>query len=160
MKILVLSDSHNNLEPIKRLLAVFAEQVQAVIHLGDHAADLLGFQHEYPDLTMHTVAGNCDYGPFPPRELLLNVNERKLLMLHGHTHSVKMNLNRLAYYAEEKQADVCLFGHTHQPAMFDRGRVFFFNPGSVGAPRGGDKAGYGIIQISDTGIIKGTLIEL
>jgi hypothetical protein len=130
------------------------------VHLGDYANDLLGFASAYPHLTLCAVGGNCDYGTHLERERMLAINGRSLLLVHGHTQNVKTGLDRLAYYAEEKQAHVCLFGHTHQPAMFDRGRVFFFNPGSVSLPRDGGPGGYGLLQISDNGIIKGTLLNI
>ena len=159
MQILTISDSHGKVNSIRLLLQRYCSQVQTVIHLGDNANDILQFQHEYPALNMVAVAGNSDFCTSVPKELILTLDTRRVLLMHGHSHNVKMSYDRLIYYAQEKGVDACLFGHSHIPAMFSHGSVFFMNPGSVSEPRGLSKAGYGIITISD-GNITGKVYEL
>jgi hypothetical protein len=163
MKILVISDTHGSYGELEGLLHRYASTVQTVVHLGDCSRDLMRFESQYPNLTMAAVAGNTDFSVSDDRERLLNLGEntkRRFLLTHGHKLGVKMGLDRLAYYAREKDADACLFGHTHVPAMCWRGSVFMFNPGSLAEPRGGSSAGYGIITLSSGGDISGELIKL
>ncbi|MCL2217425.1 MAG: metallophosphoesterase [Defluviitaleaceae bacterium] len=158
MKLLLISDTHGRREELEALLKRYAGEVRMVCHMGDHADDLLKFQPAYPTLQMATVAGNCDYGMNAPRELILTVADKRILMIHGHQLGVKQGLQRLAYYAREKGVDACFFGHTHQPAMFTAGSVFVMNPGSLTEPRGRSHASYGLVEISAEGEIKGEII--
>ena len=163
MQILVISDSHGRYESIPLLLDRYTGKVQTVVHLGDNAVDLLQFHSEYPALTLVAVAGNCDFPGLAPTERILTLGEpvpRRILLIHGHIHNVKMNLDRLMYYAQEKEVDACLFGHSHIPAVFSHGPILFMNPGSVSEPRGMSKAGYGLITIDGKGEITGEVINL
>ncbi|GMW00660.1 MAG: hypothetical protein AMXMBFR84_17970 [Candidatus Hydrogenedentota bacterium] len=66
-------------------------------------------------------------------------------------------------YLEERNLQVCFFGHTHSPGIFSSdgtytvdddsrfalgdGKLFFINPGSVGQPRDGDsRASFGLFD--------------
>ena len=161
MKILVFSDSHGNPAFMQRVLKLY--DVQTVIHLGDGAKDLLKLQSEYPAINMVAVAGNCDYYSDAPGEQVITVGQgvtRRILLLHGHNHSVKMGLNRLMYYAQEKEVDACLFGHTHIPLVDRHGAVFFMNPGSIAKPVPPKPPSYGILTISDDGGIAGEVLTL
>jgi len=170
MQILVISDSHGDAAPVKTLLDQYAGKLTTVIHLGDNVKDILKFEHLYPRLNIVAVAGNCDYSAVAPRERILTLAGRRILLMHGHSHNVKMSCDRLIYYSMEKDVDACLFGHTHMSAIFTidkaahdngppSGEVFFMNPGSLCEPRGGSRAGYGIITIAGSNIT-GELIEL
>jgi len=159
MQILVISDSHGREDSIRLLLNRYANKVHTVVHLGDNAKDLLQFQHEYPATNLVAVAGNSDFYTTAPKELILKLDACRILLMHGHSHNVKMSLDRLMYYALEKEVDACLFGHTHTPVAFRHGAVFFMNPGSVSEPRGMSKAGYGVLTICD-GIITGEVHEI
>ena len=163
MQILVISDSHGSCASIKLLLDRYKNKVQTVAHLGDNATDLLKYQSQYPNLELIAVAGNCDSTSTAPKERILTlgtVAPRRILMLHGHSHNAKMSYDRLMYYAQEKEADACLFGHSHIPAVFVHGPVLFFNPGSVSEPRGMSRAGYGLITVDENGHITGEAVSL
>ena len=152
MQLLVISDSHGKTKPIRILLDRYKNTVQAVVHLGDNAKDLLDLQPDYEDISFIAVAGNCDYYNEAPKERILTFTKpvrKQILLLHGHTLNVKMTLNRLMYYAQEKGVDACLFGHTHASFVDRHGPVFYMNPGSIGEPRGQCKASYGLLSIGD-----------
>jgi len=162
-KILVISDSHGKIAPIKPLLDRYNNNVQTVVHLGDNAYDLLQYQSYYPAMNFVAVAGNCDFVKTIPKERILTIGAQvscRVLLMHGHTHNVKFDYNRLIYYSLEKEVDACLFGHSHVPAMFSHESVFFMNPGSISEPRGQSKAGYGIITIDGQGNINGEVLEI
>ena len=159
MQILAISDSHGKVDSIRLLLKRYAGVIQTVVHLGDNAKDLLQFQSEYSDANLVAVAGNSDFYTTAPKEIVLTLGSRRILLMHGHSRNVKMGYERLMYYAQEKEVDACLFGHSHIPAVFSHGPIFFMNPGSISEPRGMSKAGYGILTING-GVITGEVHEL
>jgi putative phosphoesterase len=155
-----MSDSHRDTAQVEQLLSLYAKHVQAVIHLGDLKDDLLSFSRAYPSLEMHAVAGNCDFFQSDVQEKIITVNGSRILLTHGHLQNVKSNYDRIAYYAEEKEVNACFFGHTHRSDEFVRGPVYFFNPGSIGRPRAGERPSYGLVGVSDSGVVKGKILEL
>ena len=162
-QILVISDSHGLHASIPLLIDRYKHVVQTVVHLGDNARDLLQYQADYSALNLVVVAGNCDFIGNIPKEKILTLGtpvSKRVLLLHGHTHNVKMGYERLMYYAQEKEVDACLFGHSHTPDLFSHGSILFMNPGSISQPRGMSKAAYGLINIDDNGNITGEVHNL
>jgi len=153
MKLLITSDTHGEEIPLHELITQQADQIQMVLHMGDCAEDLLVLQPEFPQLTLVAVDGNVDYGDTP--EKCLTLKGRKIFMTHGHMQGVKMGLSSLINHAKQQKCDVCLFGHTHFQEMFTHDDILFMNPGSLVEPRGGSRAGYGMIEITDDGKISG-----
>ena len=39
-------------------------------------------------------------------------------------------------WAQEENADICLYGHLHIPDAWMEGKTLFLNPGSISQPRG------------------------
>ena len=130
MKILVLSDSHGNVDNMAQ--AVEQEQPQLIVHLGDCWRDGEHLHDRFPSIPMEQVPGNCDYRSFEQAERLLFIEDARILICHGHTLGVKQSLLRAGYKAEEERLDLLLFGHTHRPMVDKRGRTLFVNPGSIG----------------------------
>jgi putative phosphoesterase len=160
VNILVISDSHREHLPVRKLLTVYAKQVGAVLHLGDHADDLLRYEKDFPDIEMLAVPGNCDYPAFDKYEVVYRAGGAKILLTHGHRQQVKGGFDRLIQYARERKADACLFGHTHEPVMVANSGILFMNPGSLGKPRHPDKPGYGLLRVSVEGAVSGVLMTL
>lgn len=130
MKILVLSDSHGNLINMRR--AVEKENPNLILHLGDCWRDGERLHAAFPDIPFEQVPGNCDFRPGEDVELLLFLEDKRVLMCHGHTYGVKQSLISAGYAAEEQNLDLFLFGHTHRPLVDMRGKTLFLNPGSIG----------------------------
>ena len=130
MKILVLSDSHGNLENMVQ--AVERENPRMILHLGDCWREAERLHDRFPEIPFHQVPGNCDFRPQEPAEQLLFLEDKRVLMCHGHTYRVKQSLLLAGYAAEEQNLDLFLFGHTHQPLVDMRGKTLFLNPGSIG----------------------------
>ena len=129
MKILVVSDSHGSVGPMVE--AVEKESPDIIMHLGDGWRDAMRLQDRYPDIPLFQVPGNCDYSVSEPKELLLTVQEKRILLCHGHTYGVKQSLLKAALTAEEQDLDLFLFGHTHKPLVDMHGKTLFLNPGSI-----------------------------
>ena len=151
MRVLVLSDTHRHLEQMRWAIAQ-AGQVEYIFHLGDHITDAAQIS-KYTQAKVVCVKGNCDYSGPAEQEVFLEGH--KILLTHGHQHAVKYSLHRLSSFAQEKEADAVLFGHTHIPCTeYANGRLLY-NPGSVGEPRGG-KPTFGILLVTRDGIFPRT----
>jgi putative phosphoesterase len=157
MNILVLSDSHRLLPPVRNLLRLYSGQVIIAAHLGDDASDLMDMQPEFPNLRMVAVRGNCDAG-YGNEEQMLHINGKNILMVHGHRQHVKSGCERLCFYAAEKKADACLFGHTHLSTVFKEGQAIYVNPGSLSHPRPGEARSYALLSVPEDGPIRGTVL--
>lgn len=143
MKILVLSDSHRNVDAMAR--AVEKEKPDRIIHLGDHFADGEELHELYPRIPMEQVPGNCDLARFEAPERLLFIENLRVLIAHGHTMQVKSGLLNARYRAMEKGADLLLFGHTHVPLIELQGGITMLNPGAIGDSR---RPTYGILRFA------------
>lgn len=130
MKLLVLSDSHGNVRNMAE--AVERTTPRMILHLGDCWRDAEQLRDLYPDIPLVQVPGNCDFRPQEPAERLLCLEDKRILLCHGHTYGVKQSLLSAGYAAEEQDLDLFLFGHTHKPLVDKRGKTLFLNPGSIG----------------------------
>jgi len=140
MKLLVFSDSHNNLHPM--LEAVEAEAPDMVLHLGDLIRDAEALAAAYPDLPVNYVAGNCDGWTNKPKQCLLDVAGRRILMGHGHLWHVKRDYETAIAAGRASGADILLFGHTHLSYCNRIDDLWVMNPGAM---RGKKMGSYGII---------------
>ena len=144
MKLLVLSDSHGNVNNMVQ--AVDQTNPDMILHLGDVMRDGEKLHAFFPKIPFEQVPGNCDYEIFDPPEKMLFIEDKRILMCHGHTLHVKETLLTAMYAALERSADIFLFGHTHKVFCETRNGVAMLNPGSIGDyyyPT------YGIVEITD-----------
>ncbi len=157
MNIAIVSDTHGNLDDVKK----FLDKVRAfdyVIHLGDYASDGL-YLKKYFNGRFIGVRGNCDFNTYFPDEVVTNIGEKRFFITHGHRYNVKMNLLNLKFKAISENADITLFGHTHQIFKEKVNHMIYINPGSLSQPRFTDKKTYCIIDI-DEDTIKYEIKEL
>ena len=133
--------------------------VDMVLHLGDGYKDMMDFKTKYENLTFVGVVGNCDSSE-DETEKFLNVNSKKILMLHGHhsNHRVKQGYKTIVSYATQKNVDICLFGHTHCPIIFVENNIIFMNPGSLYLSESVARISYGVVKIDEKGIIESNII--
>jgi uncharacterized protein len=129
MKVLVISDTHGNANRAFYAHSL-AEPVDAIIHLGDGAADA-DVLRETLDVPVIIVAGNCDPGSNAPRERVWVCEGKRILLTHGDAYQVKSGLARLRQRAEEIGADAVFFGHTHQQLLEDQSGLLLVNPGTL-----------------------------
>ena len=129
MRILVLSDSHGAVYRMRQ--AVELTEPQQILFLGDCLPDADKLQREFPHIPLTTVPGNCDWGSADEPERLIELRGKRILMMHGHTRSVKYTLMNATYAAKEYGADILLFGHTHEPYLNQEKEMLVCNPGSL-----------------------------
>lgn len=133
MKILVLSDSHAYIWRMRS--AVQALKPDVIVHLGDYFADGELIHEENPHIAFHQVPGNCDKNRmYQPRAEVLcyGVCGVRMYLTHGHIHNVKYGLYSLLQDAKEQNAQVVLYGHTHNADCRQVDGMWVLNPGSCG----------------------------
>ena len=144
MKLLVLSDSHGDTGLMRQVVQKFNGIASCILFLGDYARDSKALKFDGP---IYVVLGNCDFVPEHPREQLLNLGGKTIWMCHGDRFGVKAGYDRITAAAAQRNADICLFGHTHAPTSFVKNGILFLNPGSISEPRGLKWKSYAVIEI-------------
>jgi len=157
MLIAVVSDTHRENKYIN-LAKELIKDADILIHLGDNIDDVevlkSGFKGE-----VYAVAGNCDYSAQYPKEVIIEVNGRKIFFTHGDLYGVKHSMNNIYYRGKELGVDIVLFGHTHVQIIEEEKDIILMNPGSISLPR--FKGRYvGFIDIDDEGNIDTYLKEI
>ncbi|MDW7675982.1 MAG: metallophosphoesterase [Bacillota bacterium] len=147
IRIGVISDTHNCYEAAYEVLKR-APELNLLCHAGDMYHDgvklgqLLGVEAK-------AVKGNCDYYTEGPEELVFEIGKKKILLTHGDQYRIKEGIDRIIYRAQELEAHIVIFGHTHQAVLFNEQGINFINPGSMINPRGSSNPSYAIIEIID-----------
>lgn len=146
MKLLILSDSHRNMRYM--LQAIDCEQPNLIIHLGDHETDAIHLTEKNLDIPVWNVSGNCDYG-IAPQIIVEDLEGVRFFITHGHQLGVKYGLLRAELSARERDANVLLYGHTHQPHCEWHNGLWIINPGTCS---GRGPVTYGVITVSEGNI--------
>jgi putative phosphoesterase len=129
MKIGVISDTHNYLDP--RVHEVFAG-VDHILHAGDVGQSLIIVELEQI-APVTAVIGNTDEG-LPLRETELVTLGGKKFLVH-HIVTPGLGSPRIDRRLRDDAPDVVVFGHTHKPYVQQVETILFFNPGSAGKKR-------------------------
>lgn len=153
MRIIVMSDSHGSFGQVRR---IFEDNPGAdcFIHLGDGAKDFEEAGWLFPDTLRKGIRGNCDFGHSPdtPKELLLEMGDKRIFCTHGDLYRVKYGMEDLRRAGRERQADIVLYGHTHRALAEYLEGVWYLNPGSVW-DSSHTPAGYLALDITPAGVV-------
>lgn len=76
-----------------------------------------------------------------PQKIYHQINGTRFLIVHGSPKSPLFERIASINQIEPVDADIVVFGHTHRPALMEKDRTIWVNPGSVGQPRDGDSRG-------------------
>lgn len=117
----------------------------AVLHLGDHQSDAEDLSYAFENIEFYAVPGNCDYSPEASGSYTLLFDDTRVFMTHGHLYGVKSGLDCLLAKGKQENAQVVLFGHTHQQLLMQRDGIWLMNPGSF------SRCGYGLIETDGDG---------
>jgi uncharacterized protein len=132
MRIAVISDTHNYLDP--RVPQLFAG-VHHILHGGDIGSPVIVLELEQIAPVI-AVAGNTDDPGFhyrPTQTVELAGHKflvHHILNPHAQTDPIKARIAR-------EHPAVVVFGHTHKPFCETIGNTLFFNPGYAGKSRFG-----------------------
>ena len=96
------------------------------------------------DLNLESLEDE-DGKPVPTARILyaapltcFRVAGRTVMVAHGHRYMVDLSTDMLHSVAENLNADLAFFGHTHRPHREEVGATLILNPGSCSRPRGGN----------------------
>jgi len=142
MKILVVSDTHGNDNKLYDLWET--GMYSDVFHCGD--SEVLNGYYFNPKI----VKGNSYLDGDYPLERIVNINGKKVLILHGHTYNIynRLGISKLQKYARNLSVNIVCYGHTHRSKVYESDGIIFLNPGSMTLPRD-DTASYAVIEIAD-----------
>ena len=143
MKILVMSDTHGDSLVIDQVIK-HVGSVDAIFHCGDSELDTY---HESLN-SVYVVRGNCDFDSSFPNEVITEIKGTKIYMAHGHLLQVKNTMIPIKLRAQEAEADVVLFGHSHILGVELLDNILFLNPGSLAFPRGIEEKSYALLEKS------------
>ena len=144
MQILVVSDTHGDSTVLEKVVGDH-NAIKTVIHLGDGEEDVAKIKEKFPDKNIYSVCGNCDLEERSPETIEIDIENQKILATHGHLFKVKSSLEKLINEAEQKGANIVLYGHTHKPKTDFKNGIYIMNPGSLHDYVGS----YGVLNIED-----------
>ncbi len=134
-KIMVISDTHEDMATIRMVLAYLKDrQVDMVIHLGDYYNDTGFLENEGHRLIK--VPGTWDphyYDPNVPNRRFIEVAGWKIFLTHtpeSHYNDLPDDL-KPETIIHNGQADLFLYGHTHRAEIKRRKGVIMINPGHM-----------------------------
>jgi len=107
----------------------------------------------------HTDRASKDFMGELPFDLRLEVGGVAVHLVHGSPRKVNEYLfedkgaRLFERLAEDEDARVLVFGHTHKPWVGEHGGVLFVNCGSVGKPKDGDpRAAFAVLRAATQGV--------
>jgi hypothetical protein len=139
MKIAIISDSHDNLVNIEKMLAwVNKNKIDLMIHCGDLAAPSVMIKELAPKFKgpIHFVHGNV-----ADREINAELPDKfKHVTLHGDIGELEIDGKKIAFCHYPRQAeglaetgkyDLVFYGHNHTPWEKITGKTKLLNPGTL-----------------------------
>ena len=144
-KVLIVSDSHGY--STNMIDAIDLERPQYLIHLGDGERDLDDVSWLYPNLIIYNVRGNCDGWSSTPTEAVFTISGKRIYAVHGNLHRVKRNdlSSELQTDAHVAEADIVLYGHTHNAVHLGVAGLEVINPGTI---KNDPSASYAVLTIN------------
>ena len=128
MKIGIISDTHDNLPKIKEAVRILNERkVEFVFHCGDFVAPFSLNLLKELNCEWRGVFGNND----GEKEGLVKKSEGRI---KDAPFFISLSSKRIAltHIYQDLEADIILFGHTHNPQKIRKDKKLFINPGEVG----------------------------
>lgn len=123
------------------------EKPDEIIHLGDCWTDAETLSFAFPEIPVTMVPGNCDFCLGKKGKMLIERDDLKILLAHGHQWGVKSGPAVALEAAWEQEADILLYGHTHEAECWQENGLWVMNPGTVGGRYA--RATYGVIEIEN-----------
>jgi putative phosphoesterase len=176
----VVSDSHipdrASALPVQLLQELESHQVRLILHAGD-----ISIGRVLDELKLiapvYAVRGNRDFflRNRVPMKKTFEINGVKFVLMHGHisfigywvdkVKHILVGYKRARYLQRlvisEPNAQVYVFGHSHQPENFRQDGKLFFNPGSVTFGESLKfQSSWGILRVFEDGTVKGEILPL
>lgn len=153
MKIAVLSDSHDHIANIEKVVSSLKGKVGAAIFCGDFCAPFSAGKLSELNVPIHACLGNNDEDQIGI--LKMGGGNFEWTFLAQEFGQVELEGKKLAFCHYPKLADLLsrtedfdavFFGHTHQAGMGNHGRTLLLNPGAICGIKDGkyEEASYAI----------------
>ncbi|MBU5481000.1 metallophosphoesterase family protein [Blautia sp. MSJ-19] len=150
MKVLIVSDTHGRDENLER-----AVMLETPFDMLAHCGDVEGreiFIEALAECPCCIVSGNNDFFSDLPREDVIEIEGKRVLVTHGHYYGVSMDISGVAEEAKARECDMVFFGHTHKPVIEEIDGILAVNPGSLSYPRQrGRKPSYAVLETAPGG---------
>lgn len=175
--LLIVSDSHNNVFNLQKILKFKGKESDMLIFCGDGVYDIIQiiqqaiYSKELQKYIPPIIAfcqGNNDAKFYPlknvehsvdsakpsfnqliiPQIQNFKVCNHKGFVLHGHLHSVHAGNEKLLELAHLDNSDLIFYGHTHiATSRLCFPKILILNPGSCSRPRASQKACFASLEI-------------
>jgi len=133
----ILSDSHDNLDAVRRAVRFFRDAgCDLIIHAGDFVAPFSAQVLGEAGCAVRAVFGNCDgersglkamIGPFG------TIRKAPFAFSHADRRIVVTHLNGpVEELVARREHDLIVFGHTHRPEIRRVEKALVVNPGEAG----------------------------
>lgn len=125
MKIVVVSDTHNNLANFKKAIDFAnSENIKLILHCGDiQTQESIDFAKKEFKGEIKFVKGNADFGLDLPEQDEIEFNKHKIGFTHFPDFAKKM--------AQSGKYDLVFYGHIHRPWDEKVGNTHMVNPGEL-----------------------------
>ena len=128
-RLLVLSDTHKDKYNLNKVIEG-EQNVDGVVFLGDGMSEI-DDAFINSDKPLYLVAGNCDTDYYISSERVIEFENVRVFITHGHFYDVKLTLKNVVEVAKQKGCEYAFIGHTHEQADEIVDGVRVINPGSV-----------------------------
>lgn len=134
MKIGIISDTHmkKHFTKLEDFINKNLKDMDMIIHAGDYTSpEIISLLSNHCKFI--GVYGNND-GPSikskVPEKQILCVEGYKIGIYHGHGDK-KQTLDNVMNIFKNDKLDIIIFGHSHKPTLFTKGKTLYLNPGST-----------------------------
>lgn len=132
----ILSDSHDNLDMIRRAVSLFrSADCRLVIHAGDIVAPFAAAELAKADIPVHAVFGNCDgerAGLVRSFEAFGEIREGPWSFEHAGLTILVTHIEDSRLTAADRTAwDLLVCGHTHKAEVRKEDNRMIVNPGET-----------------------------
>lgn len=159
MKVLVISDTHGNIDNVRSILD--QTEVVAVLHCGDYITDARLIQKFYPEVEVYGIYGNCDIGFGGEYDTVVTLDGVSIYMTHGHRYGVKWGeYEELIIDTKAHEAEIVVFGHSHEAHLEQKDGVVLLNPGSITKPRDSRYPSYAFIELNNGKIKEISILQI
>jgi len=137
MKIAILSDSHENIKNLEKILSFCKKKkIQKIIHCGDvTTAETLKFIRSSFKGKIFLSLGNADL-----KEEILSLKENSEgVSIFENFGEIEINNLKIGFchspndlneLTQKKEYDFFFFGHTHKPSLKKNKKCYLVNPGN------------------------------
>jgi uncharacterized protein len=158
MKVLALADTHLGAGQAERLTRLLGDRLRfagAILHAGDVTdASVLDALAKFAPV--HAVLGNNDHGVLLPPRRLVELEGCRVAMVHDSGDSAGRAARLRRWFPD---ADLVVFGHSHQPwnvvdVRAEDGHVqLHVNPGSASQRRRAPRCTIAWIELSEGQVV-------